>query len=314
MNHRGNKINILNTHTYKYVNNINKINMFKLTIYIYFRLILLMFQKQDQSTKCSQTAMTNAYLAAKTDMSIRRAAQQYGVPFQTLRDRIAGDIDLECCTMGAIPLFSLGEEARFVSHLKEMANIGYGYSRQEVVDVASNFAVHLNKRTRDNPMSLKWFYSFLGRWPELKVIKPRSLEISRAKSATIENVDKYFEELKNVMEKYDLIDKPHLIFNIDEKGITINHSPPRVVTGSEMHPQAVTSGKSSTITILACGNAIGNSIPPYFVFPGARMGDDLLQGSSPGTEGTVSESGWSNSGIFIDYLKSHFTKYVNVQN
>ena len=167
MNHRGNKINILNTHTYKYVNNINKINMFKLTIYIYFRLILLMFQKQDQSTKCSQTAMTNAYLAAKTDMSIRRAAQQYGVLFQTLRDRIAGDIDLECCTMGAIPLFSLGEEARFVSHLKEMANIGYGYSRQEVVDVTSNFAVHLNKRTRDNPMSLKWFYSFLGRLPEL---------------------------------------------------------------------------------------------------------------------------------------------------
>jgi NAD-dependent oxidoreductase involved in siderophore biosynthesis len=44
----------------------------------------------------SQTAMTNAYLAAKTDMSIRRAAQQYGVPFQTLRDRIAGDIDLAC--------------------------------------------------------------------------------------------------------------------------------------------------------------------------------------------------------------------------
>jgi hypothetical protein len=37
MNDRGNKINILNTHTYKYVNNINKINMFKLTIYIYFR-------------------------------------------------------------------------------------------------------------------------------------------------------------------------------------------------------------------------------------------------------------------------------------
>ena len=35
--------------------------------------------------------------------------------------------------------------------------------------------------------------------------------------------------------------------------------------------------------------------------------------SSPGTEGTVSESGWSNSGIFIDYLKSHFTKYINVQ-
>jgi hypothetical protein len=35
------------------------------------------------------------------------------------------------------------------------------------------------------------------------------------------------------------------------------------------------------------------------VFPGARIRDDFLQGSSPGTEGTVSETGWSNSGILI---------------
>jgi hypothetical protein len=28
------------------------------------------------------------------------------------------------------------------------------------------------------------------------------------------------------------------------------------------------------------------------IFPGARMRDDLLQGGSPGTEGTVSETGW----------------------
>jgi hypothetical protein len=35
------------------------------------------------------------------------------------------------------------------------------------------------------------------------------------------------------MTKYNLLDKSHLIFNVDEKGATQNHSPPRVVAGAD---------------------------------------------------------------------------------
>jgi hypothetical protein len=51
------------------------------------------------------------------------------------------------------------------------------------------------------------------------------------------------------MEKYDLIDQPHLIFKIDEKGITVDHPSSRVVAGSEIHC-IVRSRESSIITII----------------------------------------------------------------
>jgi hypothetical protein len=68
-------------------------------------------------------------------------------------------------------------------------------------------------------------------------------------------VDKYFDELRAVIHKYNLQDKPHLIYNVDEKDIQANHKPPNVVDRSE------------TVTLLGCGNAAGNAIPPYFKGP-----------------------------------------------
>ena len=71
--------------------------------------------------------------------------------------------------------------------------------------------------------------------------------------------------LWSVIDKYELSDKPHLIYNLDEKGVNLNHSPPRVVAGCEVKAQAVTAGQSSTVSILGCGNAAGNALPPYFI-------------------------------------------------
>jgi hypothetical protein len=69
--------------------------------------------------------MTDSYIAAtgRDKVSIRKAAQRYGVPYQTLRDRVAGTVDSECIQMGRIPVLSLEEEAKLVSHLTEVAMV-----------------------------------------------------------------------------------------------------------------------------------------------------------------------------------------------
>jgi hypothetical protein len=54
---------------------------------------------------------------------------------------------------------------------------------------------------------------------------------------------------------------------------------------------------------LGCGSASGYAIPPYFVYPGKRFSEQLMQSATPGAAGRVSESGWSNSEIFKSYLK-----------
>ena len=90
----------------------------------------------------SPTTLTNAYRRVKEDnMSVRRASIQYSVPMQTLRDPVLEKIPPETVTAGRVPVLSLDEEERIVYHLKTVALLGYGYTRQEVVDLASDFAV-----------------------------------------------------------------------------------------------------------------------------------------------------------------------------
>ena len=72
--------------------------------------------------------------------------------------------------------------------------------------------------------------------------------------------------------------------------------------------------QSSTTTVLGCGNASGFAVPPYFVFKGKRMMDDLINGAMPGAAGTVSETGWSNTKVFKQYLSNHFLNFIPGRN
>ncbi|XP_061186996.1 uncharacterized protein LOC133195149 [Saccostrea echinata] len=255
--------------------------------------------------------MTNAYQMVKEKkMSVRKASKIFRVPDTTLRDRVLLKVDPETAVFGKTPVLDNLEEANLVNHFKTMASFGYGYTRQECINIATDYAIFVGKRTPDKPFSMKWMRCFLKRWPELKVLKPRGLEHVRAKMASSETVSKYFENLCNTLSKHDLYGKPHLIFNVDEKGISVDHKPPAVVGDSAYCPQSVTSGRGKTITILGGGSASGVSIPPFFVFPGKRMMPELLSGASPGASGTVSETGWSNGLIFRHYLEHHFLKFV----
>ena len=63
--------------------------------------------------------------------------------------------------------------------------------------------------------------------------------------------------------------------------------------------------------ILGCGSVSGMTVPPLFVFPGKRMMPDIQTGASPGSDGCMSDSGWSNSAVFRHYLQNHFLKFVH---
>ena len=134
-------------------------------------------------------------------------------------------------------------------------------------------------------MSLKWLYNFIGRWPNLKVQKPRSLEAARAKCATKTAINNYFKELEKILTDNNLSDRPAAIFNVDEKGLSTDHKPPKIVSGSRYKAQAVTSGRSQTVTVIGAANALGSQVPPFFIFPGKRMIEGLMKdGSSEQTE------------------------------
>ncbi|XP_041369511.1 uncharacterized protein LOC121383505 [Gigantopelta aegis] len=131
----------------------------------------------------------------------------------------------------------------------------------------------------------------MGRWPELKLRRPKSLSELRVYATSEESITKYFDELETILEKYDLKLSPENIYNVDEKGISMTHAPPYVVGSTDEVPIEISPERSSTVTMIGCGNALGQQIPPYFIFPGARMRQELLEGATIGTNGTVMRNG-----------------------
>ena len=60
----------------------------------------------------------------------------------------------------------------------------------------------------------------------LKLLQPRGLEIQRTKATSLDCVTNYYNELNQILTKYDLHDKPERIYNVDEKGLSTSHKPP----------------------------------------------------------------------------------------
>jgi len=145
-------------------------------------------------------------------MSVQRAATTYGVPVSTLKDRVLGNIPLDNVQSGRTQMFSKDQETMLARHLNSMAEVGYGYSRTEAINLASDYAVHLGLRDKDHPLTLRWLYKFLSRFPELSIKKPRSLESARARCATRGAISNYFTELDKILSENDLLSRPEAIF------------------------------------------------------------------------------------------------------
>ena len=133
--------------------------------------------------------------------------------------------------------------------------------------MAKNYAESLGKPVKaKDALSNCWFYSFLKRWPNLKVAKPQKLTIVRAKSASRDTLGKYYKELGTILTNHNLRDKPQNIYNVDESGVSTEHSPPKTVCSTNTKTQNITSTRSSNVTIIAAGNALGNSVPHTIFF------------------------------------------------
>jgi hypothetical protein len=89
------------------------------------------------------------------------------------------------------------------------------------------------------------------------------LDLVRAKSASEEKIDNYFTELSEIMKKYNLEDKPHLIFNVDEKDVSPNHTPPSIVAPTDIKVLSVTTGINYIMLIFYCVRIERHTCQPY---------------------------------------------------
>lgn len=101
------------------------------------------------------------------------------------------------------------------------------------------------------------------------------------------------------------------IYNMDETGITTVQKPDKIFTRKGMRQVgALTSAERGTlVTVAMAVNALGNTIPPMFVFPRIRYHEHFVRDGPPGSIGCGNSSEWMEKIAFLKFLK-HFQHHT----
>lgn len=108
----------------------------------------------------------------------------------------------------------------------------------------------------------------------------------------------------------DLKSKPQNVYNLDEKGIRMClHKSPSVLAkkgARRVHSRGKEHGEN--VTVVGCGNAVGNFIPPMVIFKGVRCDDSWKDSMPTSSVVEMAPKGSMTSMLFCKWLK-HFSKF-----
>ena len=106
----------------------------------------------------------------KGGTTITRAVLEHGVPRTTLQDRISGRV-FNGCKPGRKPYLSQLEEEDLANFLVEVADNGYGKSRQEIKLLATYAVKDKDKDllSDESELSDGWYYRFMNRQEQLSL-------------------------------------------------------------------------------------------------------------------------------------------------
>lgn len=210
-------------------------------------------EKRGKYSKYDQDKIQNAVAAVRGGMSLRKAEQKFCIPKSTINDRIKGKVSMDAKS-GRSPYISKEIENEIVTKATSSAAKGFGVSKRQLLTKVGTLCKRTSIAKFKNGIPGKdWWYAFAKRHPEISLRKPEKLETSRARMMNKVVVQKYFDELSEVITKLNLLDKPEFIWNADETGKQLSHSPTNVVAmkGSR-NVVSRTGNDRSNITIMAC--------------------------------------------------------------
>ena len=70
------------------------------------------------------------------------------------------------------------------------------------------------------------------------------------------------------------------------------------------------SGRKGQITVVACANAAGQTIPPMVIYDAKKLNHAWTANEVPGTRYGLSAKGWVTTDLFEEWLMEHFLEFA----
>ena len=187
------------------------------------------------------------------------------------------------------------QEDLLKNYLLKALSMYFGFSLQEIKRLAYEYGNKL-----DVNMPPRWTEigmagkdepgSFLLRHPKLTLRSPEVTSLSRATSFNRHNVKCFlFENLTCVLDRI-LAQQSHCS------------------KGTQKVGTLVSAERGQLVTVCCAVNALGNSVPPMFIFPRVHFWDHFLKSAPFGSIGSTHPSGWITTDtfqLFLHYFVKH---------
>ncbi len=129
--------------------------------------------------------------------------------------------------------------------------------------------LHLRTPFKKGRPGREWFQGLKRRHPEFVLRRPEPTSLVRLRAVNPVIINNYFQALDETLSALGLHEKPDFIWNADESGFQLQHQPQMVCArkGAKAIPGRTAMSKES-ISVMVCGNAAGNKLPPMVVIRG----------------------------------------------
>lgn len=233
-------------------------------------------------------------------LSQRKAAELYKVPVSTIKNKLKNK---HAKSHGGQPVFTKTEEEAFTAHICTLSHYGFPLDQADLRFLVKSYLDREGRTVgqfKDNLPAKDWLKSFLKRNPTLTQRFASNIKRSRAE-VNEETLTKYFDHLKN-----EIKDVPaNFIWNYDETNLSDDPGRKRILTKrGTKYPERVLNFSKSATSIMFCGNAAGEMLPPYVVYKSDKLWSTWVENGPNGARYNRSKSGWFDTSCFEDWFGS----------
>lgn len=260
----------------------------------------------------SEELLQKAMRAIAEGMPVRTAATRYKIPRRTLRNHQASGKTTK--QLGRPSYLTPAQEMDLCNRIFRLAEVGMPITGKVIQRSVYTFCSQNNVKnpfdTQSGLAGRKWLRLFLQRHPEVAQRKAQNMNPGRAAKLNRFIVGDYFSKLKATITRLSIFDKPQLIYNADEKGCRLGIHKQQTVYAKKGQKRVhfIAPEHGENVSIISCGNALGQVIPPMILFKGKRLNPEWKENLPPGTDVKMTQKGSMTTATFIEWIH-HFAKF-----